>query len=82
VETERLVIRGELHRATWCATCGKATPRVSIEQAAMLIRADVEVVLRMSDDGLLHTARTREGGLSICLRSLPAPGGESGEPST
>jgi len=70
VETERIVIRGELHQLIWCERCTASTPTVTAEQAAMLIGEEAERIHRKAECGQVHATRTSNGVLMICLKSL------------
>ena len=69
-ETERIVIRGELHEINWCEACRASTPMVTAEQAAMLIGEETEQLYRRANAGQVHSIRTPGGVLMICLKSL------------
>ncbi len=77
LETERIVIRGELREINWCDACGASTPMVTPEHAAMLIGEETEELYRRAECGQVHSARTPGGVLMICLKSLSGlPGSE------
>lgn len=76
-ETERIVIRGDLLEFNWCEACAALTPKVTAEQAAMLMGEETEHLYRRAEQGQVHSTRTPGGVLMICLKSLSAaPGSE------
>jgi hypothetical protein len=77
LETEKIVIRGELLEFNRCEACAATTPTVTVEQAAMLIGEEAEHLYRRAECGQVHSTRTPRGVLMICLKSLSAlPGSE------
>ena len=72
LETEKIVIRGELPEINWCEVCGAPTPKVTAEQAAMLTGEETENLNRRAECGQVHSTRTPRGVLMICLKSLSA----------
>jgi hypothetical protein len=70
LETEKIVIRGELREISWCDACAAATPKVTTEQAAMLIGEETDQLYRLAEAGQVHSAGTSGGVLMICLKSL------------
>jgi len=42
LETERIVIRGQLRGINWCEACQAGTPMVTAEQAASLIGEETD----------------------------------------
>jgi hypothetical protein len=77
VETERIVIRGELREINWCEACAASTPMVTAEQAAMLIGEQTVRICLRAESGQVHSITKRDGVLMICLRSLAGlPGSE------
>lgn len=76
-ETEKIVIRGELREINWCDACASSTPKVTAEQASMLIGEEPEELYRRAECGQVHWTRTSGGVLMICLKSLSTvPGSE------
>ena len=76
-ETERIVLRGELREINWCEACAASTPKVTAEQAAMLIGEETEQLYRRAETDQVHSTRTPGGVLMICMKSLSAlPGSE------
>ena len=77
LETEKIVIRGDLLEFNRCDACAASTPTVTVEQAAMLIGEEVEHLYRRAECGQVHSTRRPGGLLLICLKSLSAvPGSE------
>jgi hypothetical protein len=77
LETEKIVIRGDLFEFKRCDACTASTPTVTVEQAAMLIGEEVEHLYRRIECGQVHSTRTARGSLMICLKSLSTvPGSE------
>jgi hypothetical protein len=77
LETEKIVIRGDLLEFNWCEACAASTPKVTAEQAALLIGEDTERLYRRAECGQVHSARRPGGVVMICLKSLSAlPGSE------
>jgi hypothetical protein len=77
LETERIVIRGELREINWCDVCAASTPMITAQQAAMLMGEETEQLYRRVEQGQAHSIRTPAGMLMICLKSLSAvPGSE------
>jgi hypothetical protein len=74
VETERIVIRGELSEISWCEACAASAPMVAPAQAALLTGDEVEVLYRRIEQGQVHSTRRPGGTLMICLKSLSASG--------
>ena len=72
VETEKIVIRGELPEIDWCDRCAALTPKVTAEQAAILIGEDTEHLYRRAERGEVHSTRRHDRVLMICLKSLSA----------
>ena len=72
LETEKIVIRGELPEFNWCDQCAASTPRVTAERAAILIGEEIERLYRRTECGQVHSTRTPGGVLMICLKSLSA----------
>jgi hypothetical protein len=70
LETERIVIRGQLPEINWCEACAASTPMVTAEQAAALIGEETDHLSHRVEQGLIHSTRTLTGALMICLRSL------------
>ena len=71
-ETEKIVIRGELPEFNWCDACAALTPKVTADQAAVLIGEETEHFYRRAECSEVHSTRTRGGVLMICLKSLSA----------
>ena len=78
-ETEKIVIRGELPEFNWCGACAASTPKVTVEQAAMIIGEGTECLYRWAECGQVHSTRTQVGVLMICLKSLSAVRGSEWE---
>ncbi len=77
LETEKIVIRGDLLEFNRCDACAASTPKVTVEQAAILIGEGTEHLYRRAECGQVHSTRTPGGVLMICLKSLSAlPGSE------
>jgi hypothetical protein len=77
VETERIVIRGQLGEINWCDACAASTPMVIADQAASLIGEGIDRFNRLIEQGQLHATRTSAGTVMICLKSLSTvPGTE------
>jgi hypothetical protein len=71
-ETEKIVIRGELPEFNWCDACAEWTPKVTAEQAAILIGEETACLYSSAECGQVHSIRTQRGVLMICLKSLLA----------
>src|SRR5262245_48272836 len=71
IETEKIVIRGDLRDLNWCEICAASTPMVTPERVAMLLGETIESLLRRAEQGEVHSIRTSCGILLICLKSLP-----------
>ena len=74
-ETEKIVIRGELPRINWCEACAASTPKVTAEQAAMLMGEETRQLYRRAECGQVHSTKGPGGALMICLKSLSAVSG-------
>ena len=72
LEIERIVIRSDVCVFTQCETCGASTPAVTVEQAAMLIGEKADRLYSRAECGEVHSTRTSNGPLMICLKSLSA----------
>jgi len=70
LETEKIIIRGELPEFNWCDACAASTPKVTAEQAAILIGQETEHLYRGAEAGQVHSTRRPGGVLMICLKSL------------
>ena len=76
-ESEKIVIRRELRETNWCEACAASAPMLTVEEAAMLVGEEPELLYRMAECGQIHTTRRSDGVLMTCLRSLSAvPGSE------
>ena len=76
-ETEKIVIRGDLLEFNWCDECAASGPKVTAEQAAILIGEETEHLYGRAECGQVHSTRRPDGLLMICLKSLSAvPGSE------
>ena len=77
LETEKIVIRGDLFEFNRCDACAASGPKVTADQAAILMGEETEDLYRRAALGQVHSTRTPGGVLMICLRSLSAvPGSE------
>ncbi|HKQ99494.1 MAG TPA: hypothetical protein VJT09_02405 [Pyrinomonadaceae bacterium] len=73
-ETERLILIDERRRpgrTAWCAPCAREVWLVTVDDAAMVARTSARVIYQWAEAGLVHFRETPEGGLLICLNSLP-----------
>ena len=75
LETEKIVIRGDVLEFNWCDGCEASGPKVTAEHAAILIGAEIEDLHRRAEYGQVHSTRTSGGVLMICLKSLSAATG-------
>ena len=71
-ETEKIVIRGELPLMNWCEACAASTPKVTAEQAAMLMGEETRQLYRRAECGQVHATKGPGGVLMICLKTLSA----------
>ena len=75
METEKIVIRGDMLEFNWCDECAAPGPKVVASQAAVLIGEEIEDLL--AEQSQVHVTRTPRGVLMICMKSLAAlPGSE------
>ena len=72
LETERIVIRADLLEFNWCDECAASGPKVTAEEAAILIGEETEHLYGRAECGQVHSTRTQGGVLMICLKSLSA----------
>jgi len=70
LETEKIVIRGDLLQFNWCEWCAASSPQVTAEQAAILLGEALEELYRRVDRSQVHSTPTPGGALMICLNSL------------
>jgi len=71
-ETEKIIISGEVLEFNWCEACAAPGPKVTAAQAAILIGEATEDLYRKAAQGQVHSTRTPDGVLMICVRSLSA----------
>ena len=72
VETERVVEirrRGRPNEG-WCEHCHTRTLMLTPEELAAIAGSGSSRVLRLIESGSLHSTRTEEGSLFVCLNSL------------
>jgi len=71
-ETERLfVISKPTSRApAWCDACGEHVRAVTAEDAALLANKSLAAISRAVESEKLHSTRTEEAPLLICLNSI------------
>ena len=73
IETERVLFissRRSADTLVWCEPCGRLLPMLTAEETATVLRLSVEEVLRMLEDGQLHSVQLTGGRLRICPNSL------------
>ena len=72
VERERIVeirLRGQANEG-WCEHCHTRTRMLTPEELSVIAGFGSTRVLRLVEAGRLHSIRTREGLLFVCLNSL------------
>ena len=78
METEKIVIRGDMLEYNWCDECAAPGPKVTASQAAVLMGEETRQLYRRAACGQVHATKRPGGVLMICLKSLSAvPGSES-----
>lgn len=60
---------------SFCSTCGTGAQMLEPVEAARLMRVSLRTIFRWVEEGRLHFTETPDGGLFICLDSLPKRGG-------
>ena len=71
IETARVIVISKPKRMIgWCAACSKEVDWITLDEAARLRGASSREVIRMVEDGDLHSAETLEGILLVCPDSL------------
>jgi hypothetical protein len=72
VERERVIeIRGRGHRSEdWCEQCGTKTLMLAPKELAVIAGISSPAVCGLVETGRLHSTRTRDGSLRVCLNSL------------
>lgn len=73
IETERVVVirrRRSLVQA-WCQLCGRQVVMVTVDEAARIAFVSERTIYRWVENEKLHFAETADGGLLICLNSIP-----------
>jgi excisionase family DNA binding protein len=79
IEIERVVvIRRQLPVRAWCQPCGAQVVMITVDEAAQLVRVSARTLYRWVENEKLHFTETAEGGLLICLNSIP-PGTAAAE---
>src|SRR5262249_16470094 len=80
LETEKIVIRGDLRDVNWCHKCAASTLMLPAERAGMLLGEHIESLVREAEQGKVHSMRTSNGILMVCLKSLPEAHGIGWQP--
>src|SRR5262245_27137998 len=62
-ETEKIVIRGNLRAMNCCKWCGKSSPMLTAEEAAILVGFKAETLFRRVEQGRIHSIKTPDGVL-------------------
>jgi DNA binding domain, excisionase family len=69
---ERWVIRSARGSATlWCVHCSAQRLRTTPDEAAKLMGVSTRTIYRWAESGRIHFTEPLEGGLLICIGSLP-----------
>ena len=76
VETDEIVVLRTTGKAiqAWCPQCGEAVRMITSEEALVLASVNTRTIYRLVQDSKVHYAKTAEGFLRICLRSLSRHG--------
>jgi excisionase family DNA binding protein len=72
IETERILLisrRSESY-ALWCERCGKSLPMLTVEEAAAVLRVQVDEIFRRIEDEQLHSVQLTGRRMRICPNSL------------
>jgi hypothetical protein len=64
----------------WCGKCGRAAGMVALPHAARLLGQEPETLVKLGEDGFLHSGYGINGALYFCVASLA--GAESYEPNS
>ena len=71
IETERLLVMSRSRNfASWCPSCGALVQRLTVDEAAVVARADSMTVYRWVEAGAIHHAETAGGVPLLCAASL------------
>jgi len=70
IETDRLLVihKRNIARA-WCESCGDHTDFATLADVCALTRYDADLIHQQISTERLHSVRTPDGQLLICLRS-------------
>ena len=72
VESERIIIsRRQPAASAWCAACRAKTQMLNPEEAAAIAAVTPRTIYRWVEAGKLHFTESPDGGLLICINSLP-----------
>jgi len=58
-------------RLSFCSKCGTAAQMLEPAEAARLARVSLRALFRWVEEGRVHFTEAPDGGLFICLNSLP-----------